>query len=518
MNIARDREWARDTRSMVLPAKLLSTGPTFRSGRFVAICIAGVALAGLALIVTEDAPMNSTFYGVAFGLMVVLGLLPTAIRYHGRPYDWVSPVTLFSASYAFVFTFGSIYQAAGIIPLTRAWSIEDFPSALFYAVLGLAGFQIGYYRVPWRHLPMEANVRSWPWERAVVAYYGLLIIVWAIRLYLAVLGVGSGRVHFATTRDLSFWETFLMQGALHLSFGIIPSAVVLSRRHGNQPLQVLVRTGIVAEFLYWVLVSWRSQFLINAITLIVAFLLLTPRVRIRMSLLIGVIILIALPVVDTMRVLLSDEEGLGNPWAYVATEVLPRSVGETFRDPSAYGRAASNVYVEMRGRLNPLDFFSEVIGPVQAQGYMLGETLVANLWVLVPRIVWPDKPSATGAKNMIQERYGLREEDTMLTQPLELYANAGPVGVILGMIVIGLLYRAIFQVSLLRYPGPEGVFLYSVTMILYVFHERDIFNSTADFLRIWVLFWVIVWWIGLGRNDVRGVAGWRRDDTAGHHR
>lgn len=77
-----------------------------------------------------------------------------------------------------------------------------------------------------------------------------------------------------------------------------------------------------------------------------------------------------------------------------------------------------------------------------------GETYASVLWTLIPRFLYPNKPQ----KRVGQEfghRYGILEETDLSTsvnlphQVVEMYINFGKAGVVLGMLVIGTLYRAI---------------------------------------------------------------------------
>ncbi len=85
-----------------------------------------------------------------------------------------------------------------------------------------------------------------------------------------------------------------------------------------------------------------------------------------------------------------------------------------------------------------------------------GETYRTLLWALAPRILFPNKP----VKSLGQEfghRYGLLGEEDSLTafnlphQVVEMYINFGPLGVLIGMGIIGLCYRAVL--TLMDHPN-----------------------------------------------------------------
>ena len=101
--------------------------------------------------------------------------------------------------------------------------------------------------------------------------------------------------------------------------------------------------------------------------------------------------------------------------------------------------------------------------------YLRGETLRPLLYKLVPRAVFKDKP--TDAVGLIDRRYGfVRPEDQTrhfkVHQLGELYANFGIAGTIVGMVVLGLLLRAIHH--LCHHPSASAVTMAAGTHMLVV--------------------------------------------------
>ncbi len=120
-------------------------------------------------------------------------------------------------------------------------------------------------------------------------------------------------------------------------------------------------------------------------------------------------------------------------------------------------------------RLAHVVAFTEVLEATPASvPYWRGETYYSLLFKPVPRLLYPDKPEAATGQ-LFGHRYGFLHADDSLTsqnlpQLIELYANFGVLGVILGMFLVGTLYRSVQHV--LVHPGMGLGAVLSSTSIL----------------------------------------------------
>ena len=106
-------------------------------------------------------------------------------------------------------------------------------------------------------------------------------------------------------------------------------------------------------------------------------------------------------------------------------------------------------------RLNQMGLLLAVVSKTPSSvPYWYGETIYDIIPSMVPRILWPGKPIKRFG-NDFGQRYGLlhhRDKATSLNLPwvVELYANFGSVGILVGMFVIGLAFGYIENVLLNR--------------------------------------------------------------------
>ena len=111
---------------------------------------------------------------------------------------------------------------------------------------------------------------------------------------------------------------------------------------------------------------------------------------------------------------------------------------------------------ETGGRSANLDLLTDVVrktpDPVPYWG---GVTYLSLVGFAVPRVLWPNKPSKTLGQDF-GHRYGYldpHDSYTSINFPflIEFYANFGESGVLIGMLIVGVLYRVLD--SLLNRPG-----------------------------------------------------------------
>ena len=104
----------------------------------------------------------------------------------------------------------------------------------------------------------------------------------------------------------------------------------------------------------------------------------------------------------------------------------------------------------LASRASVLAFLTHVINQTpNVVPYWRGETYASLAYKLIPRMVWPDKPSEVLGYEF-SSRYGLRspsDESTSFNVPwvVEMYANFGTTGVVAGMALVGLLFAWLEQ-------------------------------------------------------------------------
>jgi hypothetical protein len=79
---------------------------------------------------------------------------------------------------------------------------------------------------------------------------------------------------------------------------------------------------------------------------------------------------------------------------------------------------------------------------VHSDGFASGRTLWEAMLSPIPRVIWPDRPTAAGSGDLVSEFTGLTfmgETAVGIGHIMELYVNFATTGVVVGMAVIGIL-------------------------------------------------------------------------------
>lgn|GEM_PF-2490225 len=138
----------------------------------------------------------------------------------------------------------------------------------------------------------------------------------------------------------------------------------------------------------------------------------------------------------------------------------------------------------------------------EAVPYWNGQTLATLPATLIPRALWPNKPTKELGQ-AFGHRYGLlHEEDhktaVNLPQLIELFANFGWAGVILGMAAIGAFYRWLSDRFNRGDSGDGAVVLSALLFSTLTQIESDLSLVVGAVLQLGILFFVVLWFARRG--------------------
>lgn len=97
--------------------------------------------------------------------------------------------------------------------------------------------------------------------------------------------------------------------------------------------------------------------------------------------------------------------------------------------------------------------------------YGLNDNIMNELTTFfIPRIIWPDKPAPTDARKYSELYFNFGESSFALTTFGDLLRNFGPIGVPVGMLVIGIILRFIWTALVVRHD--PSILTYTVYFII----------------------------------------------------
>jgi hypothetical protein len=144
-----------------------------------------------------------------------------------------------------------------------------------------------------------------------------------------------------------------------------------------------------------------------------------------------------------------------------------------------------------------MDLFADVVRRTPDRiPYWNGDTYSSLVGLAIPRFLWPDKP----VKELGQafgHRYGFLHRSNLSTSInfpflVEFYANFGPPGVVIGMFLVGLIYRCLD--GFVNRPGQSTIrSLMGVVLLLPLFLIESDFSLTFGGLPLNALALYVVW-------------------------
>jgi hypothetical protein len=180
------------------------------------------------------------------------------------------------------------------------------------------------------------------------------------------------------------------------------------------------------------------------------------------------------------------------------------------------------------GRSANLDLLADVVRQTgNTVPFWGGETYLSLVGFAVPRFIWPSKPTKTLGQDF-GHRYGYLDSwDTWTSINLpflvEFYANFGEIGVLIGMVIVGLLYRLLDN-DLNRPGQPLQVTICSLVLLVPLLNIESDFSLVFGGLfmngvALWGLLMALAqlprrrrrrsWLADGGSATLGGVTGWR---------
>lgn len=427
-------------------------------------------------------------------LTAVVITLPMVYQFYKGTFNVFDPVTLASWTYFLpVFVFGGLIFAAGLNQPYFVAYIDDpatsLPTMYSYIVLGIGGLIIGYY------LPFPAKLGSyvsrklpemnWKPEKIVLPGILLLAIGFGFNISSWISGViGFQRVTVFDAFDnvQYFLSLLLLEGSFLLWIYIFQT----KERNVNF---YLVLGLLIAVIPMRTLISGSRGGLYNMFMLIaMAYVFSGKKLKPKQSILFGV--------------------------ALIAVIFFGMIYGTTFRNvKGGESRVSAEEYVDSAFQTvdvisskNPLDTFSEALANLgerlenvsalavivsnyeklapYEEAYGMGNNIWTYTWTaFIPRAIWNDKPIISDARAYSELYFNFADNSFPMTTIGDLLRNFGPVGVPLGMMLLGIVLRFIYASLIENQPASIWRAMMYFMLISKISHEGFYGTIMPEMLR-----------------------------------
>ncbi|REJ78514.1 MAG: hypothetical protein DWQ47_03410 [Acidobacteria bacterium] len=392
-------------------------------------------------------------------------LAPAAYLYRQGKFDPFHPTVYGVWSYLFwTFVGGSFVLTIGVTDPYFLSFIENpgfnLPLSLVYVCLGFIGMVVGFY-VPiggYASRNLEKIMPKWEWGTRDVWLPGLFLIFCGIGLN--ILGFIQGLLGYQRVDEIGIFDSLLVFLTTIFTLGYVLLWMgVFHLKRGTMISYAIVAFLILLIPLRMALYGSRSSLVVSVIPIGLAYWYSGRKIKWVHAAVFGALIFVAVTVGiiygTTFRNIKGSEARInaGDYAGQVAATV--EYLGKT--DPGVlFGQAAQDFAerIENLSSLGVVVSNYEKLEPYE-ESYGIKNNIVNEfLTSFIPRFVWPDKPMVSDARAYSDLYFNFSENSFAITVFGDLLRNFGPIGIPLGMILVGVYLRIIYDL-LIATPEPR---------------------------------------------------------------
>jgi hypothetical protein len=417
----------------------------------VAVCLVTILFASGAI----ANPVQETYMLPWIGLVAVVVFAPIAYFMIKGEIDLFNPIVFAGWSYFLPsFVAGSLSLAMHISWPTFIHLIPDLeyylPLTLVYVALGFAAMTLGFFLPPGRQFGryLESRLPTWDWQPKELLLPGMILSGTGLILSLILLALGViGYQQVAAVEEYNGLVYFLSLAGNFGSF-ILWFALFKTRRwtvySGMVLLLLLIlipvrmsmagSRGILVQLLFGIgMAFWFSGRRIK------------PKHGIIFASLMTGALVVGMAYGTTFRNLKGTEaradifdyfemsqqtvDKMANDGVAKNLETATTAIGERFDTTSSLAVVVANYE-----RLQPYE-----------EGYHLSNNILNSfLTGFIPRFIWNDKPVSSDARSYSQLYFDYGDNSFAITLMGDLLRNFGPIGVPIGMMVLGVFLRVVY--------------------------------------------------------------------------
>lgn len=381
--------------------------------------------------------------------------VPNLYLLYNKKFNAFNPLVFAAWTYFFpAFVVGGLVLASGFSEPYYLTFVQDertdLPLTLVYVILGYLGLAVGYFIPFGRILGKKIGdyLPEWNWQPNQVTLPALLLL--AIGFFNTGLAFIYGILGFQRVDEIGaydgllFLTTFWGVEASFILWLVIFRAKTLNANH-----YIMIGILIISALVKSAFQGNRGSLIFFFILITCAFVFSERKIHLRHKLYGGILVSLALIVGmiygSTFRTIKQTEEQKNiDVYAGSIVETFEKVSDQDMSDTVGKGFSALAERIESVSPLAVVVSNYEILKPYE-ESYGLDN----NIWkdsitFFIPRIIWNDKPVASEARTYGDLYFDYGETSFVITPMGDLLRNFGPIGVPLGMILLGFLIRAIY--------------------------------------------------------------------------
>ncbi|CAN5206349.1 hypothetical protein BH10ACI1_BH10ACI1_23820 [soil metagenome] len=389
---------------------------------------------------------------------------PSIYLFYKGKFDLFHPLVFAAWSYILpAFVFGGVIIAFGWVNPYFLVFIEDpqynLPLTMVYIGIGFLGLSAGFFLPIGKFFAnkIENILPTWNWKPETVWTPGVLLLL--IGVGFNILGFIQGLLGFQRNIEINVFDGLLFFLLIVLTEGtVLLWLAIFTTKQKNGIYYIMLIVLILFLPLRMAVLGSRSSLITGLLPIAMAFLYSGRRLKWQTTVVFGFIavfaVLIGVIYGTTFRNIKGSEARI-NTGDYIG------QIGETLdylttADPVIVAEQSAQALADRIENLSSVAVVVanyEKLAPYEAS-YGLENNIFNDLYTsFIPRFVWKDKPPTSDARAYSDLYFNYGDNSFAISPFADLLRNFGPIGVPLGMLLLGIYLRFIYA-ALIDTPNP----------------------------------------------------------------
>ena len=469
--------------------------------------LVAAAIAGFIWVDSEVASSSEGLYLLPWTCLAAVCVLgPSGYLLYKGKFDLFHPLVFAAWSYVFpAYVIGSLIVAFGWVDRYFLSFIEDpqynFPLTLVYISVGFVGMTAGFYLPVGRKLAdwIEPRLPKWRWQPEHLWLPGILLLLSGVAFN--IIGFIQGLIGYQRNIEINVFDGLLFFLLTLLTEGtVLLWLAIFSAKERTGAFYLVLAVLIIFLPLRMAVLGSRSSLVLGLLPIAMAYLYSGRRLKLKTAAAFGVIgviaILIGVVYGTTFRNIKGSEARIsaGDYFGQVVATVDYLSQ----ENPQLVFQQTGQALADRIDNLSSVAVVVanyEKLAPYEAS-YGLENNIINDLYTsFIPRFVWPEKPPTSDPRAYSDLYFGYGDNSFAISPFADLVRNFGPIGVPLGMLILGIYLRLIYA-SLIDTPNPaiwkKVAYFSLLTVVSYEAFYATIFPSLIRLLFVLTISLLVV--------------------------